>query len=354
MNTLTAIGKVLKICPRAKGESTFSYVRFCSASGDTRAHVYATDGFNFLQAFVNEDLPNALIPSEPLRSIVKHRGEVTVLGLANGVIEIKTPVGRTKLQGESYEKFPSCPVAPELENKFVGKNLKRILYAAASEKYDLQYAVLSFSEDRIEAYDRARFARLIFPNKNSSTHWTGLVAAKLFKAWPAGQALTGSDGTHAFFQMNDEVRIGAFQRQFFPDTATNIPIKFTGNRVIVDIVALRTAVQCSLGVSARDFLRVEVSDNGVTIYPFGVMNKDGKDMLCSYANTYSATIPILHTFDREVNPCTLNLNGKFVQAALQHVTTSNVILGYGDDGDSHHPIRIETGEYLACIWQLVI
>lgn len=354
MQTLKAIRQVLKICPRAKGESTFSYVQFCAAEENSRACVYATDGVNFILAYVDKDLPNASVPSEPLRSIVKHKGDVDVLGLAHGVVEIKTTVGSTKLQGENYDKFPLCPVVPELKLKFAGKHLKRVLYAAANEKYDVQYAVLRFTDKCVEAYDGARFARLFFINKESSPHWTGLVSAKLFKAWPAGEALTGSDGTYAFFRMGDEIRIGTLQRQFFPDTETSIPVKFAGNRVIVDTGEIKTAIQCSLGVSALDFLRVEISAQGVTVYPFGVANKDGKDILCSYANTYSATIPILHDFDRDISSCILNLNGKFVREALQHVTTHNVILGYGDEGDSYHPIRIETGEYLACIWQLVI
>ena len=351
MKTIKAIKQVLKICPKSKESSTFKYVRFCPATEGVRARVYATDGVNIILAYLDEgeDVPDALLPSDALRSITKHRGDVEVKGLGHGVVELATSVVSTKIQGENYDKFPLYPEIPFLTVAFPWSEVKKIVHAAAVEKYEAQFAVLRFTPSHVEAYDGVRFARTALDNI-----WTGLVASKLFKAFPAGKAVYGSDGTYAFFQVGDEVRVGTMQSQFFPDTETGIPVEFQGNQVLVDTSDLKGAIECSLGISSKDFLRIEIVDDVVYVYPFGVENINGKDELRSYENTYFASIPVQASFSKEIKSCSLSLDARYVHEALKQVITPNVILGYGDDGDTHHPLRIESGGFTACVWQLVL
>lgn len=351
METLKAIARALKICPKAQDASTFGCVRLCPAVQGARAHVYATDGSNFIRVVLDEgvDVPDALLPSGALRPITRHKGAVDVVGLGHGVVELITDSSSTKIQGENHDKFTLCPVIPFLATEFPWKSVKRVVHAAALEKYDSQFAVLRFAPSHVEAYDGTRFARVALDND-----WTGLVSTRVFAGFPAGKALYGRIDEHAFFQVGDETRIGTIQRQFFPDTETGIPVEFAGNQVIVNAVTLRDAIQCGLGVSSQDYVRIEIVDDVVNVYPFGIENVEGKDVLRSYANTYMAGVAVQASLGREVVACVLNLDAKYVYKALQQVSTPNVVLGYGDNGDEHQPLRIESGGFTACIWQLVM
>jgi len=353
MDIIKAIKQVSKVCPKGK-ENELRRVRFCAAGEDARAHVYATDGQNYIVAYVDGDLPDAALPLDALQPILKHKGECKVKGLGYGVIEFIADVVFARIQGENFDKFPVYPELPEMGQTVDVKEVAKVLHAAGTEKYEPQFAVLNFGEEWVEAYSGSRFARVLV-----SPGWTGLVNAKLFKAWPKGHTVTGSDGNHAFFRIGDtfekigdEVRIGAFQRQHYPDTSEGVPQEFTGNRIVVDTRGIKSAIETSIGVGKANWVRFKV-DGGLRVYPFGVENQKGKEVLCSYENSYSASIPIQYCFQPTLKPCTLNLNGKYVQEALRQVKTHNVILGYGEDGDNHHPLRIESAGFTACVWQLV-
>lgn len=349
MQVVKALKQVLRLCPKGKDTSLFSYVRFCKAKHDSPSCIFTTDGVTTFLVRVDEDLPDALISSELLRAVSRYKGEVTICQLGYGVVEFRTALTSSKLQGEGYNKFPERPMLPKMEELFNWSAVNRVVYAASKVEDNESYPFLHFTDYGVEAFDGCRFARM-----EVETGLMGLLPIKAFKSWPAGKAFYSMDKNNVYFQVGDEFRITKFQNTTFPNTREGIPMVGQGHRVLVNTEELKTALAFGIEATGFKFLGLDINQREILIYPFGVERTGNAEQVVKYDDLYCAVIPIQFAFDADVPRTVVHLDGRYLVEAVKQACTPNVVLSWESLEKPYRPMRIDAGPYTACVWPLVV
>lgn len=332
MDLKTAIQRVSKVLPRGKDVESYKWIRFLSGPP---SRIYATDGPRTVVAQVDVELPDVLLASDLLVKAAKDGGEITVHQVGYGNIELRTPSTVYKLQGYGGDQFAALPPVPDMftEVDYWGQ-VTKVFHAAASPAVDSDLAVIRFTPEFVEATDRYRLVRVSAPGP-----WAGLVPTDVFKTWPKGMVEVAFTTQHAYFRVQDELRIATIRSTAYPNTDSVIPDVHSGPRVLVPVGILVNAVKQGLEVSELGLVNLTFEDGQVVIRAW----QEG-----DVGKAYQAEVPALHRWDWA--PGSVLVNGKYLHQSLKVVDTPNVILGYGDIAD---PLRVESGLFVACLWQMV-
>jgi hypothetical protein len=94
-------------------------------------------------------------------------------------------------------------------------------------------------------------------------------------------------------------------------------------------------------VSPLNLINIEFTQRSLIIRAWE--NNEGKD-------SYEAVVPVFQHWDDPSRSICMLVNGKYLEQALKQVDTPNVKLGYGD---LPCPIRVESGWFTGCVWQMV-
>lgn len=350
MELKKAIERVAKICPKVKEQvEQYGFIRFCSAMGDQRAYVYATDGLCFARAELDEGLtiPNALLESSTLVKAAKTKFRLAIEDVGFGHIEVRA-VSDTlpgtllyKMQSENYDKFLMLPTLPEKEAFTAIPQwplVAKVFHAAGKPKESADLAVIHFNSLFVEATDKRRLARVIF-----SGPWDGLISNQLFKSWPKGDVLALFQGGHAFFSVGDELRISGILSYPYPDTKTIIPKASPGSAVLVQTAVLQEVVARCTEVSDVGLVHISFDEHQIVLRTTWVKVEEATD---ADADVFAGKVPIVHGAGKSGS---VLVKGKFLQEALKPVKTPTVKLGYGGSRD---PLQIGSGWYTTCLWQM--
>lgn len=353
MELKRAIDRVVKVCPRRKEHAAFQAIRFVPNPAGV-PYVYATDGRRFASAHVDlKDFPDMLLPSGPLAAAAKDLGTLEIIEAGYGKLELRSKTSTYSLRSMDTSKFPVLPVMPEQFSPISSGDwaeVTKVFHAAGREQENPELAVVHFTPEYVEATDQTRLVRVEIPGP-----WDGLVPVSTFKSWPKGSVHTVFSKTHAFFRVGDELRVGVLaHNSSYPKTVSVVPKRHEGPFVLVATEIFRDAVQQGTALSELGLILLEM--DSVTL---GMQVRAWREGSTDDPR-YEATVPVLHgKLPEPVLPGKfpepsavqniMLLAGKPIEAALQKVVTPNVRLCYGTVSD---PIRIESGIFSACVWQM--
>lgn len=342
MDLKTGIERVVKVCPKAKAAEAHQHVRTIPIT-DGKSMLYATDGIRSSLVTVDCVLPDLLLPSPDLAKVTKDPGEVEVVQVGYGKVELRTDKATYQLRGSNFDKFPPPPPVPSSDQFFYAEaweSVSKVFHAAATEKDNPELAVVSFDQGIVEATDKCRFARV---EVVGSYPWAGLVPAATFKSFPKGGVWASFTATHAFFWIGDEIRASLLARSAtFPDTAGGIPRKHPGPWVLVSTSDLRAAVRQGTKVSGLGLIAIEIKSEGRPVVTVRAWQERGAEA------AYEGRVEVLHDADDDSDAVAL-VNGKYVDQILKQATTPNVKVAYGGMSD---PVRFESGPLVACVWPM--
>jgi len=329
-----ALRRVAKVLPKGTGTESFQFIRFIAGPP---SRVYATDGFRVVVVQVDGELPDVVLASELLVKAAKDKGEITVHQVGYGNIELRTASTVYKLQGYSGDQFATLPL-PSIPDEFTEVSywdeVAKAFYAAASPAVEPDLAVVRFTPDFVEATDSYRLVRVEAPGP-----WSGLVPTSVFKTWPKGLVEVAFTTQHAYFRIGEELRIVMLRSSAYPNTDGVIPKVHEGPRVLVPLAVLQNAVKQGLEVSELGLVSLAIEEGQVVVRAWceGDVGK-----------AYQAEVPVLHQWNWVAG--SVLVNGKYLHQSLRVLDTPNVTLGYGEIAD---PLRVESGLYVACLWQMV-
>lgn len=337
MDLKKAIQRVAKVCPRKKERAALQVVRFMPAVGEGSPYVFATDGLRSALVKVDlENLPNVLLPSSDLVKAAKDPGNMEVVEAGYGKINLVTEVGNYEIQGLPFDHFPGLPNMPSTYNQIDKSEwaaITKVFHAAAKETDEPDLAVVHFTPDYVEATDKNRLVRV-----EVGGQWDGLVPASTFKVWPKGEVWYGFTTTHAFFWVGDELRVGhLLHSPSYPQTAKVVPGEHIGPHIVVPTRQVYEAVKQGAELSDLGMVTISIKDR-LTIRAWSENQE---------ASTYEAQVDV---YDSTGHEGMLLVTGKYLAEALAQVESLNFQLGFGGVSD---PLRIDSGSYIACVWQLV-
>ena len=338
MDLKKAIQQVTKVIPK-KSElaQAYGFVRFVPPSKEGGlSRVYATDGSRLHLAQVETELPPALLEAALLMQAAKDPGEMRLENYGYGKMELQTEHNRYAFQSADPDEFVSPPVVPEKAQCHLVERwaeVPQVLHAAMPEKEDPDLAVVRFTPEYVEAMDKNRLARV-----EVEQSWAGLVQANLFKAWPKGKVHYWFSEETAYFWIGDELRMAPIRKSVYPATDAVIPKVHPGPSVLVPTKALDVAVKQGTAVSGLGLVNLAIEPERVIVRAW----QEGE-----VGENYEADIPVYWGGKEHGN---VLVNGKYFGQALKPVETPNVKLGYGHMAD---PLRLESGNYIACLWQMV-
>lgn len=337
MELKKAIQQVTKVIPKKQElAKVYGFVRFVSPENGGPSKVYSTDGSRVYLALVDCELPPAILESTLLAKAAKDPGLMTVQNIGYGRMDLCTEHNRYAFQSGDTDNFPAPPVVPEKIRCYPVEewiDVPHVLHAAAVEKENPDMAVIRFTPEYVEAMDKNRLARV-----EVERPWSGMVRASLFKGWPKGKVRFLFTEEFAYFWIGDELRMAPIQRTRYPDTDMVVPKVHPGPSVLVPTGPLAVAVKQGTEVSGLGLVNLAIEPDKVVVRAW----QEGQ-----VGESYEATVPIYHGGGEHGN---VLVNGKYFTQALKPVQTPNVKLGYGHMAD---PLRLESGTYIACLWQMV-
>lgn len=346
MELKKAIERVAKVCPRAKEQAKqYGFIRFYPAWGEFPAYVFATDGVCSAMVSLDKgvDVPNVLLEVDLLLKAAKAQGQLSVQEVGYGHVEIRAIDDAApgtllyKVQAKNFDNFPGPPIFPEKGNFKLIANwsmVSKVFHAAGKEGAGGELSVVHFDPAFVEATDKNRLARVEVEGP-----WDGLVPTRLFKSWPKGLVKAAFHGGHAFFMVGSEVRISGIVKFNYPDTKTVVPKAHPGPTVLVQTASFQEAVERGTKVSDIGLVNIAFEGQQMTLRAWA---KEAGGV----GDSFEAMVPVLHG---NAEPGSVLVKGKYLEEALKAVTTPNVKVGYGGMAD---PLRIESGLYIACLWQM--
>ena len=342
MDLRTAILQVAKVLPKKRVDvpEFFTSIRFTTLTNGGHA-VYATDGIRFYIVPLAEPVPSVLLPADLLVKAARDATELHLVSSGYGKIEVQTDISKYQIQGIAFDTYPATPFVPDIKDCPVVLNWQGVLdvaQAAGTEKFNPELAVVSFKPDYVEAMDTARLARSTLPGLGK-----GLVSASMFKSWPKGEVRCLFSEYYAYFWIDgQELRICTLQvNDSYPDTTETIPAGGK-RRMLIQTKELARSIKQGTAVSDLGLVKLEYSgsSNMLTVRAW---NESGE------GEAFAATVVDLHpTLDPGVDGMAL-VNGKYMQQAIKGVKTPNAVLVFGESFD---PVRIESGAYTVCLWQM--
>jgi DNA polymerase III sliding clamp (beta) subunit (PCNA family) len=169
--------------------------------------------------------------------------------------------------------------------------------------------------------------------------YIGVVATKIFKSWPKGPISILFTKMHAYFKIgHDEMRVAPLYHGEYPNLAKIIPDRHADNYALVEVEVLIDLIKRGIELAELKLLILEFEENELIIK---VWKQE------STTDKFVGKIPILHG-DKKIGK--VLIKGDYLLQALKEAMTPNVRLCYGE---VTMPLRIESGPYLACIWQMV-
>ena len=332
-----------KVCPKKKEKAALQAIRFFPRYQDNLPYVYATDGLRASLIKIDlDDLPNVLLPAGDLVKAAKDPGGLDVVESGSGKIELRTDISTYELLGMPLDHYPGIPAGPgEYRPIKTWPWVKKVFHAAGRETVEPELAVINFTPEYVEATDKSRVVRI-----ELQEDWRGLVPASTFKAWPKGDVWSAFTSAHAFFWVGEELRIGTlFHNANYPKTAGLLPKEHKGPYIVVPTGALGGAVRQGSVLSHLGLVTFEITLEKLIIRAW----QEGREL--SEGGSYVATIDVLGgSMAGSMGAGMLLLTGKYLDEALRPVASPNVKLGFGGIAD---PLRIESGVYTACIWQML-
>lgn len=358
MELKKAIDRVAKVCPKKKELEAYQAIRFLP-NPNGQPYLYATDGLRIAMARVDaDDLPNLLLPVAPLVAASKDTGNLEVVEVGYGKVELRSGTAVYQLRGLDHSRFPVLPPMPSQfvpVDPQVWKVVSKVFHAAGKETVEPALAVVNFTTEYVEATDQARLVRV-----DLTGPWHGMVPASTFKTWPKGEVFVAFTTTHAFFWVGDELRASCLlANKKYPNTRAVVPQEHEGPFVLVDTQAFQEAVQQGAKLSDLGLVLVEIGQSALSLklraWQERVFDPNGSPesgWSTQEKPGYEADIPVAHGKLPEAGMAqgTMLLTGKYLDEALREVDTPNVRLCYGPISD---PLRIESGVYTACVWGMV-
>jgi len=339
MDLKSAIKETIKVVPKVTAKNrateTLAYLRFRPATQHNAAQIYGSDGGRFYTAWVDCDLPPALVNAELLGKAIKDPHELRIQNHGYGDFDLCAGDQRYKFKSADCD-FPNLPEIPDFEDFEDAPKwpIPAVLHAAANPRDDPQLAVVRFTKRFVEAMDHNRVARVWM-----AEDWEAIVQANMFAQVPKGSVKWHFTDTHCFFLFAGEVlRIAPKRFGEYPDTEAVIPAQHTGPFVLIQVDPLLVAIKQGTAISELSLVHLLFSPNQLKIRAW-IEGTVGK--------VYEATLPILHGSGHEGQ---MLVGGKPFYQALKVVRTPNVLLGHGEGSA---PLRIESGPYVACLWQMI-
>lgn len=333
MELRKAIIRVAKLAKITKKES--SYIRFLPRSAQTPATLYVTDGICSSLVRVDEDLPNALLDSAVVLKAAKGPGELSIREAGYGQVLVQAGSAQYQLASKELASFPGLPPMPEgLEPVPGWRWVLGVVHAAEQERLGLAMSRIHFAPCYVEACDKARLARAEIEGP-----WgDALVPQRIFRAWPKGAVKAHFSATHAVFSIGmEEIRVACLAVDKYPVTEGLMPAEHRGPWALVEVAALKKAIELGRQVSYLGMVLVAMTPDSV------VVKAAQSDQT---AHKFVSSVPVLHGSG---GTGAVFLFGKYLVDALAQLETPNVRVCWDGPLD---PLRLESGPLVICIWQM--
>jgi DNA polymerase III sliding clamp (beta) subunit (PCNA family) len=309
-------------------------IRFCPGEEGTQSCLLSTDGVTTIMIYVDVPLPNVLLEAVLLSKVVKEAGEVEIEESGYGEVKLTSGGVTFTMRTLDFEFYPSPPALPGqfAELEYIA-DIKKVLPAAAKDKDGALLNLVHFTPEYVECTDKARLARA-----SVLSPWTGVVPVRMFKHWPKGKAYGAFTEDHSFFWIGEEIRIAVIPHLAYPKTEALVPTVHVGGSMLVKVDELVAAVKSGTEVSTLSLVSLEMNSSHMHVR---ACESEGEQQ------TVKATVTAVRGNGIAGK---VILDGRFLLQALKEVDTPVVFLGYGQEVD---PLRIESANYVACIWQRI-
>jgi hypothetical protein len=341
MDLEQAIQRAAKVVPKKKDLEAYQAIRL----GSNPPLVHATDGQRHSVIAVEDEVPDFLLPSQPLVAAAKEGGlRFEVLGY--GKVRIQSAASQYDVRALEVDHFPQRPVVDvDLDYAPDWSEVAKVFHAAAKATQNPDAALVHFTPWCVEATDQGRLARV-----SVRAPWGGLVPAELFKSWPKGEVRWGFSATHAYFVIEDsELRVARLvENPMYQRTADLVPELHRGPSMLVSTKALANAAKQGGDLSHLGLVIVEIDHERRTVTVRAWREKERQDK-----DRFAAAIRVQGVLGSPPNEdqrfVAVGVHGKYVVEALRQVKTPNVLLGHGAIAD---PLRLESGMFVECIWPM--
>lgn len=347
MELKAAIERAVRFCPRVKSAPvTLKAVRLVPAYGDFPPRIYSTAGHLGVLVDVECSLPNALIPAEALRKIVKEAKSVDAIEEEKlGVFRFRVTAKGSgeemtySVNGGDLDNFPGYPGIP-LDSKFSPvpqwSQVLKVLHAVGKEAHKPDLQTVRFHPEYVVATDDNRTVRV-----DVAGEWSGFVPADVFRSWPRGvEVSTFWDTNHAFFRVGEEVRFAAVQppSQVHDRRAEAVrqPAPYS---VVVDTVQFGEVVRRALDVSPWKLVALDLGPTAMTVRGFH------KNREVEAEAAFEAQVDYVRR-DGGQN-VELLVNAKYLAEELKVIDTPRVLFRYEA---ANKPIQLQSGWVSIELW----
>jgi hypothetical protein len=312
------------------------------------ARLYAANGMVGVIVDVGQELPNMVLPVDPLVKLCRDiTGVVSIedKGNAKAVITVAGKAARDQstytLNGLAPSEFPGFPGVPEKFtrlNRYQWGTIQKVIHAAGKDDAEPEFMNVSFRPTVVEATDRSRAARAEIPGP-----WFGLVPAQLFKHWPKSEDVACVFTEHAcFWKIGEELRFAFIQQsKKYPALEKLIPEIHEGWWMVLERVSLLETVKKAADMSPTASIVLDFGLMGLTV------RADAREGV-NFEAKLNAGLGIPQ------GQCALYteilLDGKLLGEALKVMETPRVKLCYGKSGE---PLRLESGGLVECLWPMM-
>lgn len=344
-----AIQRAAKFVVKKRGApAILRALRFIPSYQGQPARIFATDGLSGIIVDVGQELPNMVLPVEPLLKLCRNITGIVGMedkGNAVGVVTVAGKVARDQsvytLQGLPLGEFPGFPAIPEKFTRLTTHQwaaIQKVVHAAATDESRPALMNVCFRSTAVEAFNRWLLARV-----DICGPWLGLVPARLFQAWPESSVGECTFTEHyCFWKMEDELRFAVLQnRSDYPDLSQLIPEEHDGCWMVVHRKPLIEAIKKA----------ADMSPTGSVFFNFGPMGlrvrtdaPEGTDFEVELKVAIGIPVGQIAQYVGVL------LSGKFLLQALQAMDTPRVKLCYGKSPQD--PLRIESGCLVECLWPM--
>jgi DNA polymerase III sliding clamp (beta) subunit (PCNA family) len=313
-------------------------MRFLPGSEKNPPFLYGTDGLIFSIVALDRNVPLLLLDGHLLAKVSKDPGELELIETGYGLVQIKSSTATYALESIDEKRYPFFPYWPESGFVFMEAwdLVRKVFYAAAKAKEASHLAFVHFASHYVEATDQARIARV-------GVEWpySGVVPSAVFRSFPEGFVQVAFTEEHAFFSVGDEMRIAPLFRGSFVVTDKLLPANHAGARVLLSTSQFQHVVSQGQLIAERGFIHLYFSADCVNAECWG------RDIA---RKVFIGSLPVLHAKDVG-QPVKILVDGRYLKEALRPVETPNVQICFSEDPVI--PLRIESGAYVACVWQML-
>jgi hypothetical protein len=342
-----AIQRAAKFVAKKRGApAILRALRFIPSYQGQPARIFATDGLSGIIVDVGQELPNMVLPVEPLVKLCRSITGIVAIedkGNALGVVTVAGKVARDQsiytLQGLPVSEFPGFPAIPEKFTRLTTYQwaaIQKVVHAASTDDAKPILTNVCFRSTAIEAVNRWLFARA-----NISGPWQGLVPARLFQVWPEAGECAFTEH-YCFWKMAEELRFAVLQPvSSYPDLSKLIPEEHDGCWMAVHRMPLIEAVKKAADMSPVGSVFLHFGPRGLRVRTDAPEGTDFEVELNAVLG-----IPI----GQIAHYVAVLLRGKFLLQALQAMDTPRVTLCYGKS--SEDPLRMESGCLVEYLWHM--